>query len=70
MKPGDLMMLGEGATLYSKDGEKHGELGDIVTVIRRSNHHDVVRVLHPTLGRCAVFAHQLHPMTGGSNEAG
>ena len=72
MQVGDLMMLGEGATLYSKDDTldlAYGELGDIVTLVRLSDQHTIVRVLHPTLGLRDVFAHQLHPMTGGSNEA-
>jgi hypothetical protein len=75
MQPGDLMMLGEGAVLYSKEGTPeldlaYGELGEVVTVVRRSDHHTIVQVLHPTLGLRDIFAHQLHPMTGGeSNEA-
>jgi len=68
MNPGDLMMLGEGATLYGDDSTPnlaYGELGDIVTIIRCSDHHTIVQVLHPTLGLRGIFKHQLHPMTGG-----
>ena len=76
MQVGDLMMLGEGATLYSPLDHTMCEVqvqsdipGDIVTLVRLSDQHTIVRVLHPTLGLRDVFAHQLHPMTGGSNEA-
>lgn len=73
MQPGDLMMLGEGAVLYSKEGMPepdlaYGELGEVVTVVRRSEHHTIVCVLHPTLGLREIFAHQLHPMTGDGEQ--
>jgi hypothetical protein len=73
MQPGDLMMLGERATLFSDDSTPdlafaYGEIGEVVTVIRSSDHHTIVQVLHPLLGLRGIFKHQLHPMTGGVNE--
>jgi len=75
MQPGDLMMLGEGATLYDPlfttaplASARDGGLGEIVVIVRCSDHRTIVQVLHPTLGVRAVFARDLHPMTGGSHE--
>jgi hypothetical protein len=78
MQPGDLMMLGEGATLYDPlftmatvSEARDGGLGEIVVIVREPvphRPHSIVRVLHPTLGLRDVFARDLHPMTGGSHE--
>ena len=72
MKPGDLMMLGEGAILYGPDpgGRDRpwravvGSLGEVVVVISQSN-TGIVRVLHPVYGLRDVYDFELHPMTGG-----
>jgi hypothetical protein len=74
MQPGDLMMLGEGATLYdplfTNTTIATARDGGLVVIVRCSEHRTIVQVLHPTLGVRAVFARELHPMTGGeSNEA-
>jgi hypothetical protein len=68
MKPGDLMMLGEEAILYDREGTGRYnvcKLGEIVTIIREPHPGAAVLVLHPTHGLRDVFAHDLHPMTGG-----
>jgi len=74
MQPGDLMMLGAAPLLFSTEDAleldlAYGDLFDVVIVIRRSESHTFVRVLHPTLGLRDVYALHLHPMTGGNNEA-
>jgi len=72
MKPGDLMMLGEGAILFAPDPdgrarpgrEVAGSLGEVVVVISQSN-IGIVRVLHPVYGLRDVYDFELYPMTGG-----